>query len=636
MQPPSQIAMKYLLKKINILPRWIRIILDLSLVTTAYTLAVLLRFNFQAAPAFSYYAWTNYFYFIFSYFVSIHIFRAHTGIIRYTHKEDAFNVIKTIITANLILVAFNGVSFFQNDFLIYPFSILIISLFLNICFLVGYRFLVKELFEYGISTFTNRKSLVIYGAGGAGRTTAQLLQDNKKTGYQLKAFIDDNPKLANTRIHGKNIIQPDKSLKLIFQDLNIDELIIAIEILSPERKSWIIEECLKYNVTVREVPSVDQWVGGNLSVNQIRDVRIDDLLERDPIDIASENAINQFSGKIILVTGAAGSIGSEICNLLVKCGPLKIIMLDQAESPIHDLFHDLHNRYKALNTTELIICDITNSKAMEEVFKKHRPEVVFHAAAYKHVPLMEHMPFEAVHTNIIGTKLLADLSVRFNIKKFVLISTDKAVNPTNIMGATKRAAEMYVQSLNHENGKTEFITTRFGNVLGSNGSVIPLFRNQIKKGGPITVTHPEITRFFMTIPEACSLVLEAGAMGHGGEIFVFDMGKSVRILDLAKKMIQLAGLELGRDIEIQFSGLRAGEKLYEEVLSVKENTKKTHHPKIKVAEVIENDYEKVNLYVLSIAKSLNERNEFDMIRKLKRLVPEFKSKVSRFEVLDTR
>jgi FlaA1/EpsC-like NDP-sugar epimerase len=543
-------------------------------------------------------------------------------------------MIKTVGTANLILVAFNFLSFVQNGAYLYPTSIIIISLLFTLGFLLGYRFLVKELFEYGVNSYAPRKSVVIFGAGMAGRTTAQLLQDNKASGYQLKAFLDDNSKLANTRIHGKLIINPEKSLKEVFDTFHVDELIIAIQDISIERRRWIIEECLKYSVTVRQVPSVDHWVGGNLQLNQIRDIKIEDLLGREPITVASKNAIDQFSGRVILVTGAAGSIGSEISNQLVKCGPLKLLLLDQAESPLHDLYHDLLERYKSLRNVEVIICDVTNKTSVDEVFRKHRPEVVFHAAAYKHVPLMESMPFEAVGTNVIGTKLLADLSVKYGAKKFVLISTDKAVNPTNIMGATKRAAEMYVQSLSAESEQTEFITTRFGNVLGSNGSVIPLFRKQIQKGGPLTVTHPEITRFFMTIPEACSLVLEAETMGKGGEIFVFDMGESIKILDLARKMVKLAGLELGKDIDIEFSGLRPGEKLYEEVLSDRENTKQTHHPKIMIADVEQHDYERINLMILSIQKSLNERNEFEMVRKLKRLVPEFKSKISRFEILD--
>ncbi len=628
--------MRYLLKKINILPRWIRITMDLSLVTIGFVLAILLRFNFEVDQSLNYVTWPGYFYFIFSYFVSIHIFRAHTGIIRYTHKEDAFNVIKTVFTANGFLIAFNGLSYVQNGEFIYPYSILVISFFLVTSFLVGYRFLVKELFDYGISSFTTQKSILIYGAGLAGRTTAQLLLDNRQKGYNLKAFVDDNPKLSNTRIHGRLILRPEKSLKEIFDTYETDELIIAIEHLPHERRKWIIEECLKYSVAVREVPNVDQWVGGNLSVNQIKDIRIEDLLGRDPINVASKNTVDQFSGKVILVTGAAGSIGSELSNQLVKCGPVKIVLLDQAESALHDLYHDLLERYKILSNVELVVCDITNPKAVEYIFKKHRPEIVFHAAAYKHVPLMESMPFEAIETNVLGTKILSDLSVKYGTRKFVLISTDKAVNPTNIMGATKRAAEMYVQSLNFANEGTEFITTRFGNVLGSNGSVIPLFRKQIKKGGPITVTHPDITRFFMTIPEACALVLEAESMGNGGEIFVFDMGESIRILDLARKMIKLAGLTLGKDIDIEFTGLRPGEKLYEEVLSDKENTKQTHHPKIMIADVQNNDYEQVNLMILAIKKSLEDRNEFEMVRKLKGLVPEFKSKVSRFEVLDTK
>jgi FlaA1/EpsC-like NDP-sugar epimerase len=626
--------MRHWLKNISILPRWIIVALDLSLVSLGYFLSAFLRFNLSTDLSVAYYDKWIFIVHILIYFLAIQIFKAHVGIIRYTHKQDAFTVFKTVLFATSVLGIVNYIIFVNSGNFLFPFSILIISFFLTTSFLLGYRFLVKELFDYGLSSFTYKKSLVIYGAGMAGRITAQVINENKNSGYVLKAFLDDNPKMTNNRIHGRPVLFPGDSLSSLFQGHKIDELIIAVQNIPPLRKRWIIEECLKLSITVREVPNVDKWVGGHLSVKQIKDVPIEDLLGRKTIDIASKNAINQLSGKVVLVTGAAGSIGSELSIQLVSCGVLKLILLDQAESDLYDLDNELNSKFKVVNNVELIISDVTNKTSIEEVFKKHHPEIVFHAAAYKHVPLMENMPFEAIGTNILGTKTLADLAVRYDVKKFVLISTDKAVNPTNIMGATKRAAEMYVQSLSFEYGSTEFITTRFGNVLGSNGSVIPLFRRQIKKGGPITITHPEITRFFMTIPEACALVLEAEAMGKGGEIFVFDMGESIKILDLAKKMIKLAGLELGKDIDVKFTGLRPGEKLYEEVLSDNESAKETHHPKILIAEVQENDFEKVNLMILSINKSLTERNELEMVRKLKRLVPEFRSNASRFEILD--
>ena len=446
-------------------------------------------------------------------------------------------------------------------------------------------------------------------------------------------FVDEDIKKANTRLHGKRILHPGKALKEVLAGKQIDELIISAQQLSQEKKSQIIEVCIELNISVKVVPSVEKWVGGHLSTKQIKEVKIEDLLGRKQITVASTTAVNQFSGKVILVTGAAGSIGSEISKQLIHCGPIKLLLLDQAESGLYDLINELQGQGQNYKFIESIICDITNELLMERIFHKHQPDIVFHAAAYKHVPLMEDHPFEAINTNILGTKCLADLSVKYETSRFVFVSTDKAVNPTNIMGATKRAAEMYIQSLNFTS-KTDFITTRFGNVLGSNGSVIPLFRRQIKKGGPLTVTHPEITRYFMTIPEACSLVLEAGSLGKGGEIFVFDMGKSVKIIDLAKKMIALAGLEIGKDIEIKYTGLRPGEKLYEELLLQKENTKPTHHPKIMIADVHTADYEYVNYLILSIKESLRDNQEIEMIRKLKGLIPEFKSAVSRFSFLD--
>lgn len=626
--------MKYFLNNVNILPRWVIFGLDIIMITIGYSFAVVLRFNFDTL-AVSEFVGNATFAVFFSYFISILVFKTYRGIIRFTHSHDALNIIKTTTLATSILAIITFISRYYFGLLFIPYSILIISYFLNTSILLGYRFVVKELFAISLSSFIAKKNVVIFGAGLSGRTTAQMLQENAEAGYQLKAFLDDNQDLAKSRVHGKPVIIPDSSLENIFAKGDIDELIIAIQNISHVRKKWIIEECLKLSITVREVPSVQKWVKGILSVKQIKDVRIDDLLGRKPIEVASRNSVNEFSGKVILVTGAAGSIGSEICSQLLKCGVLRLILLDQAESGLYDLQQDLFNQHKSIDHVDLVVGNIIDSKSTEVLFKKYRPEIVFHAAAYKHVPLMENQPFQAVNTNVLGTKLLADLSVKYGVEKFVFISTDKAVNPTNIMGATKRIAETYIQSLNFSGvSDCDFITTRFGNVLGSNGSVIPLFKKQIQKGGPLKVTHPDITRFFMTIPEACSLVLEAGAMGKGGEIFIFDMGSSIKINDLAKKMIQLAGLSLGKDIEIEYTGLRPGEKLYEEVLAEKENTKETHHPKIMIADVRENDYESVNYKVLSVIELSKENKELDMVRMMKKIVPEFKSQVSRFEVLD--
>ena len=625
--------MKGIFKRINFLPRWLVIIMDLTVLTFGLVMSGFLAFDLSTTAVVELLMSKVYLIYLITYLFAIITFEAHTGIIRYTQKKDAFRLLKSILAANLLLAFLEIVYFISYAGFLFPLSVFGISFFLNIGLLIGYRIFIKELFHYSITSMTSRRHVVVYGAGTTGRMTANLLEDNFQSGYEVMGFFDDNKKLTNTRVYGKTILPPDKDLGNIKEFGPVDELIIAIGRVNPSKKKWIIEECLKRSITVREVPAMEKWVGGILSVKQIKDVKVEDLLGRQEINVASGNAVEAFSGKVIMVTGAAGSIGAEICNQVMNCGVLKLILLDQAESGLYDLHNDLKSKFLTPDVLEIVLCDVTNESGMFQTFKKFKPDVVFHAAAYKHVPIMENQPFEAANTNILGTRIVSNLAVEFDVKKFVFISTDKAVNPTNIMGASKRAAEIYIQALSYSSS-TEFITTRFGNVLGSNGSVIPLFKKQIKDGGPIRVTHPEITRFFMTIPEACSLVLEAGAMGNGGEIFVFDMGEPVKILDLAKKMIKLAGLEMGKDIDIEFSGLRPGEKLYEEVLAANENTKATHHPKIMIAGVRKHDFERVNLLILSIRASLEERNEFEMVRKLKNLVPEFKSTVSRFEVLD--
>lgn len=624
--------MKIFLKNLSIIPRWVIFTLDMLIVFISFLLATLIRFNFDFIPFQESLSSRTIGVVMITYLLSILIFRPFIGIVRYTHTRDIFIVLKVVVLANVLLVLNNYFFFLINDKTLLASSVIVITGLFTATLLSGYRFFVKEFFDYAKRSVTKRKQVVIYGAGIAGRATADLIESNHLK-YELLFFVDDDPKKGNTRIHGKNVIFTGNELRQTLKEANIDELIIASQKITNEKKRTAIELCLELGISVKQVPSVAKWVGGHLSQKQIKDVRIEDLLGRKQISVASSNAVNEFSGKVILVTGSAGSIGSEISKQLIRCGPMKLLLLDQAESGLYDLMNDLNAEKSNLKFVESIVCDITNKSLLERVFVAHKPDIVFHAAAYKHVPLMEDHPFEAINTNIFGTKILADLSVEFGVSKFVFVSTDKAVNPTNIMGATKRAAEMYIQSYTHVS-KTDFITTRFGNVLGSNGSVIPLFRKQIAKGGPLTVTHPEITRYFMTIPEACSLVLEAGSIAQGGEIFVFDMGKSVKIIDLAYKMLALAGLEPGKDIEIIFTGLRPGEKLYEELLSTKENTKPTHHPKIMVADVQENDHEYVNYMVLSIKESFDKGGEIDMIRQLKSLIPEFKSNVSRFSSLD--
>jgi FlaA1/EpsC-like NDP-sugar epimerase len=456
---------------------------------------------------------------------------------------------------------------------------------------------------------------------------------------KVVGFLEDDPNKSGKILDGIKIYSADnEGLDDLFMDMQIDEVIFTAKDITLERKNEVVDRCIHHQVRVRSIPPVEKWVRGELSFNQIKEINIEDLLGRESIKIPSVNIEPSLNGRRVFITGAAGSIGSELLRQVCLYKPDSIVLVDQAESALYELEREI----RSMNIGARCYCylaDIGNADRMRSLFQTHKPQIVFHAAAYKHVPLMESNPAEAITCNILGTKSLADLSVEFKVEKFVMISTDKAVNPTNVMGCSKRIAEIYVQSLNDylrrtRSGDTAFVTTRFGNVLGSNGSVIPFFKKQIQSGGPITVTHPEITRYFMTIPEACQLVLEAGAMGDGGEIFIFDMGKSVKILDLAEKMIWLSGLEPRKDIDIVFTGLREGEKLYEELLNNSENTQKTHHKKIMIAKVRQYDYEEINRYIELFNDLVYDKNELKSVALMKELVPEYKSNYSRYEVLD--
>jgi len=420
---------------------------------------------------------------------------------------------------------------------------------------------------------------------------------------------------------------------MLRKSLTVKEFIISQPDLSLKRKNQLVDQCLKFNIKIRSIPPAEKWIRGELSYNQIKSINIEDLLGRESIRIDSVNLKRELEGKSVMISGAAGSIGSELARQVILYKPKLVVLLDQAESALFEVINDL-----SVNSTGVrvvpIIADVTDFSRIELLFDVYRPDIILHAAAYKHVPLMEHNPSEAVRCNVFGTKNIADLAVKFGVEKFVMISTDKAVNPTSVMGASKRIAEIYVQSLSIQGSATSFITTRFGNVLGSNGSVIPLFKKQIEKRQPITVTHPEVTRYFMTIPEACQLVLEAGSMGNGGEIYIFDMGKSIKVVDLAKKMIQLSGLELDRDIEIKYTGLRPGEKLYEELLNTAENTLATHHPKILIAKITSDQSPDLPLYLKRMEEAIRSGEDEHLVKIMKSLVPEYISSVSHFEHLD--
>jgi FlaA1/EpsC-like NDP-sugar epimerase len=513
--------------------------------------------------------------------------------------------------------------------------------------------LVKYFFLYVKNLRIDKRRVIIYGAGEVGIAAKRTLDHDPKVNMTIIAFIDDDERKSGKVIDGINIYHPTE-IRVLAKDEKVDDLLIGSHNLLPERKNTVVDFCLEHNIKVLTLPPVQTWINGQISSRQIQNIKIEDLLEREPIEIHNDDIREQLRGRRVLVTGAAGSIGSEIVRQISVFQPQMIILNDQSETPLHELQLELQEN-NLDNNFHSFIGDIRDHCRMELLFQTFKPHYVYHAAAYKHVPLMEHNPGEAVRTNVMGTKVIADLSLKYGVNKFVMISTDKAVNPTNVMGASKRIAEIYVQSLfnsfkyreptTYTNGlshlnedlsraKTRFITTRFGNVLGSSGSVIPRFQAQIQKGGPITVTHPDITRYFMTIPEACRLVLEAGSMGEGGEIFIFDMGKSVKIVELAKKMIRLSGLVPHQDVAIEFSGLRPGEKLYEELLNDMENTMPTHHEKIMVAKVREYNFQTISKHIKELISLSCEYKDRQVVIKMKEIVPEFKSNNSVYEELD--
>ena len=524
--------------------RWGVLIIDIGIIIFSLALAHLLRFNFNIPTTEDYdnlLLGTPVMIVIrvFSFF----IFKTYAGIILHTSIEDAQRIFWAVLSGSIFMATLGNLGFYKiTGHFALPYSILIIDFLVSIFMLTAYRALVKILYIEFRNGKKDKKFVAIYGAGETGITTKTALERDMGNKFSVNAFFDDNSNFRKKRLLGVTIY-PGKFLERYLLANQPQLLVISDNNISTDKKQEIFELCLKYNVKVRNVPPVEKWINGELSLQQIKEINIDDLLERDPIQLDWENIENQLKNKTILITGAAGSIGSEIARQVLRFHHKLLVLLDQAETPLYEIDIELSNTFSHLKH-EVVIGDIRNYERMQHIFKSYRPDIVYHAAAYKHVPMMEANPSEAILTNISGTGITADLAKEFHVEKFVFVSTDKAVNPTNIMGASKRMAEIYVQSLNHfkenTNTNTKFITTRFGNVLGSNGSVIPLFKKQIASGGPVTVTHPEMTRYFMTIPEACQLVLEAGCMGKGGEIYVFDMGKSIKILDLAKSMIRLS------------------------------------------------------------------------------------------------
>ena len=624
-----------------LLTHWAVLAVDSLIVVISLVLAYLLRFNFnvpETEQPLIFRAVVSLFAIRFIFFM---FFRTYAGMIQYTSSEDAQRIFFGITLGSATLGILNFiVAQFQPNYLI-PFSILLIDYFISMFSLAAYRIAVKTIYEEVVKSKKPKVKVIIYGADNNGVITKRTLEQDRKKNYDVVAFIDSKLSNQSKNIEGVKILNIYRDLDKLLATGEADMLIISDSTVKNDVKNNVINACLKYDVKVLTVPPASKWINGELSVNQIRQVRIEELLEREPIKLDKEIIEAQTKGKRILVTGAAGSIGQEIVRQLAKYNPALLICLDQSESPLHELDLELQHDFPNLKF-EIVLGDIRVEERMEKVFRLLKPELVYHAAAYKHVPLMENNPSESILTNVLGTKNCADLAVKYGVDVFVLVSTDKAVNPTNVMGASKRIAEIYVQSLNRklfsEQGEkaTHFITTRFGNVLGSNGSVIPRFRQQIETGGPITVTDAEITRFFMTIPEACQLVLEAGAMGKGGEIFIFDMGEPVKIIDLAKKMIQLSGLQLDKDIKIEITGLRPGEKLYEELLANAENTITTHHPKILIAKVREYEFEEACKEVEILISLFDKQNNNAIVSKMKEIVPEYISNNSIYEELDVK
>ena len=615
-------------------PRGLILLIDTCICLFSIVLAYLLRFNFDLVQLkFEAQAYPRVLTAVLAVrILSFIIFKVYAGIIRYTSSEDSTRIFLAILSGSLVFALTNIILFygFHLTYLI-PFSILIIDMIVSIFIMSFYRIVVKIAYIEFSNPSKDKKNVIIYGAGESGIITKRALDRDFGSKFKVFAFIDDNPSKRLKKLEGTNIFSGD-DLHSLLEDNEIEHLIISIQKLSAEKKKEIVDTALAHNIRIMSVPPVKKWINGELSFKQIKRIKIEDLLEREVILLNNDLVSEKINNKIVLISGAAGSIGSGLVRQIAQFNPKLMILLDQAESPLYDLEMELIDEYKITNF-EVVIGDIRNKERMLRMFEAFHPDIIFHAAAYKHVPMMENNPSEAINTNVLGTKTLADLAVKFNVAKFIMISTDKAVNPTNVMGASKRIAEIYTQSLN-ETTKTQFITTRFGNVLGSNGSVIPRFRKQIEQGGPITVTHPDITRFFMTIPEACQLVLEAGAMGNGGEIFIFDMGEPIKIVDLAKKMIKLSRLELGRDIQISFTGLRPGEKLYEELLNDKENTLPTHHSKIMIAKVQKYDFETIASKVDELIALFKLQENTRIVSSMKEIIPEYKSQNSIFEKLD--
>lgn len=611
------------------LPRWVVLSGDLFIVIASFMLAYLLRYNFAAANINAESQGVQLIIVTMAYLAGFLLVKPFAGVIRHTTLHDLARISLSLFVGFSGLVVYSVIiqALALPMLWVIPLSVMIIHLVAAVALMSFVRMAVKHVYDVLIKPGSRAIPVMIYGAGELGQTTLLAIERTRNPYYMPVGFVDTNYSLQGKLKSGLFIYSPNAALRNVIKTRGVKEIIMAIskERVMRSETERFLDGCVKQGLTIKKVPPVDEWINGNFSLRQARNIEITDLLGRQEIKLNTKRIQAGMEGKKILVTGAAGSIGSEVVRQLMGFRTGKIILLDQAESPLYNLQMELHRKYNGDRDHQVVIADITDRQRLEKIFEEHRPDIIFTAAAYKHVPLLEEHVYEAVRVNIGGTRNLAELAVKYGCSKFVMISTDKAVNPTSVMGATKRISEIYLQKVASECGNcTSFITTRFGNVLGSNGSVVPLFKNQIETGGPVTITHKDIERFFMTIPEACQLVLEAGFMGKGGEIFVFDMGKPVRIYDLAYKMITLAGYVPGEDIKIVETGLRPGEKLYEEVLGSEENTHKTHNPKLMIANHTHVDCEETGKAVDALLNAVKYESAEELVARMCELVKEFK------------
>lgn len=626
---------RYLSSKV--LPIWTILLIDVFIIVSSCMLSYALRYDFRSIFLDSSTIDKTILWTVIVNLVFFRVFRTYSNVLRFSSFVDIMRIFVSLTVSYGTLMVTSVLLDTYFNVKIAPVSVLFMAYVINFALMACSRIVVKMFFEIINFDRSQTVNVFIYGAKEVGVNIAKSLRVNLRNHYRLRGFIADEPELIDKIMMGVKVYPNDDTLIERLEDRDVNTIIISPAKMDQLKKTDIADRLLAHNIKLLTAPPLSEWGGQPLNRTQLKEIQIEDLLQREPIEVDIHKIASHLEGKRVMITGAAGSIGSEIMRQVASFNPYKLILVDQAETPLHDIRLELQDRWRDIDA-ETIVADISNPTRIEAIFREYKPQYIFHAAAYKHVPMMEDNVSESIQVNVAGTRILADFAVKYGAEKFVMISTDKAVNPTNVMGCSKRICEIYVQSLakklQQKGGHvTQFITTRFGNVLGSNGSVIPRFRDQIQRGGPVTVTHPEIIRYFMTIPEACRLVLEAGSMGNGGEIYIFDMGKPVKIVDLAKRMISLSGRT---DVKIEFTGLRHGEKLYEELLNVKELTKPTYHEKIMIATVREYDYDEVKERIQKLIDVSYTYDQMKIVSAMKDIVPEFISKNSCFEALDKK